>query len=132
MDLPDKVRVDFAEITFRELGDALDASGVPDLSKATAGQQARANAAFAWVVLRRDHPDVTLERRVEHAGLRGGDRRSGRPGKRARRDRWRNATRVARAWNIEPLAVMSYPVGLLDEMARTIEDEEPGRRNGPR
>jgi len=60
-DLPDKVRVDFAEITFAELGDALDAAGVADLQKATGGQQARANAAFAWVVLRRDHPDVTLD-----------------------------------------------------------------------
>lgn len=60
-DLPDKVRVDFADITFAELGDALDAAGVADLAKATGGQQARANAAFAWVVLRRDHPDVTLD-----------------------------------------------------------------------
>lgn len=60
-DLPDKIRVDFGEITFAELGDAVDAAGVTDLAKMTAGEQARANAAFAWVVLRRDHPDVTLD-----------------------------------------------------------------------
>lgn len=60
-DLPDKVRVDLAEITFRELGDALDACGVDDLANAKAGEQARANAAFAWAVLRRDFPDVTLD-----------------------------------------------------------------------
>ena len=61
MNLPDKIRVDMNEITFRELGDALDASGVADLANATGGEQARANAAMAWVVLRRDYPDVTLD-----------------------------------------------------------------------
>jgi len=60
-DLPDKVRVDFQELTFRELGDALDAAGVDDLATATGGQKARANAAIAWVRLRRDYPDVTLD-----------------------------------------------------------------------
>lgn len=60
-DLPEKVRVDFGEITFEELGDALDVCGVTDLTKASAKDQARANAAFAWVVIRRDHPDVTYD-----------------------------------------------------------------------
>lgn len=58
MTLPDKVRVDFAEITFAELADALDVCGVGDLTRASGAEQARANAAFAWVVLRRDDPDV--------------------------------------------------------------------------
>lgn len=59
--LPDKIRVDFPTITFRELADALDVCGVADLTTATGAEQARANAAFAWVVLRRDDPDVSFD-----------------------------------------------------------------------
>jgi len=58
-DLPDKVRVDLAEITFGEMIDATEAANVADPTTATAADQARLNAAFCWVVLRRDHPDVT-------------------------------------------------------------------------
>ena len=59
--MTDKVRVNLAEITFAELADALDRVGVADLATASAAQQARANAAFAWVFLRRTRPEITYE-----------------------------------------------------------------------
>lgn len=58
--MSERVRIDLSTITFGEMADALDAVGdVADLTEATAAQQARANAALAWVVLRRDQPALT-------------------------------------------------------------------------
>lgn len=59
VELPEKVRVDLAEITFGEMIDATEVADVADVTKASAADQARLNAAFAWVVLRREYPDVT-------------------------------------------------------------------------
>lgn len=61
MNATDKVRVNLSEITFAELADALDLVGVADLAAATAGEQTRANAAFAYVYLRRDNPSITYD-----------------------------------------------------------------------
>jgi len=52
-DLPDKVRVDLAEVTFGEMIDATEAANVADPTAASAADQARLNAAFCWVVIRR-------------------------------------------------------------------------------
>ena len=59
--MTDKVRVNLADITFTELADALDVVGIADLAKASAAEQTRANAAFAWVYLRRTDPTVTYD-----------------------------------------------------------------------
>ena len=56
-----KVKVNLAEITFAELADALDLVGVRDLASASAGEQTRANAAFACVYLRRSDPTITFD-----------------------------------------------------------------------
>lgn len=58
-ELPEKVRVDLAEITFGEMIDATEAADVADVTRASPADQARLNAAFCWVVLRRDYPSVT-------------------------------------------------------------------------
>jgi len=58
-DLPDKVRVDLAEVTFGEMIDATEAANVADPTAASAADQARLNAAFCWVVIRRDRPGFT-------------------------------------------------------------------------